>query len=174
MDIFEQDDQLEQDICVDAEQEETPQEEMTLEACEEFQEEVAAEEQPQLTFVAQPDESEAEPAQPEKKKLLTPILLGVLIVAIVFQIFALLAISKATTGIAGTTINEKGELIIYYTNGTSQNMGVVVGKSGTNGTTTIVTDGADNSRAISQALRSSVSIVCTFIQRKDSQISICR
>ena len=167
MDIFEQDNLTEQDACVETEQEVTTDisEEPPVEEFAEAQDapEVETQEQPQLTFVAMPDEPEAEPAQPEKKKLLTPILMGVLIVAIVFQIFALFAISKATTGIAGTTINEKGELILYYTNGTSQNLGVVVGKSGTNGTTTIVDEGGDNSRAISQALRSSVSIVCTFI-----------
>ena len=48
------------------------------------------------------------------------------------------------TGISGAEINEKGELILKYSNGTDQNLGVVVGNNGENGSAgspTITADG---------------------------------
>lgn len=106
------------------------------------------------------------PEAPVKKKKNWGIfvLIGLLVVALLAQPFVLKAISGDAVGISGSQINDKGELILYYTDGTSQNLGLVVGQSGTNGTTTIVSDGGDHSLAISQALRSSVSIYCTFSQ----------
>ena len=93
-----------------------------------------------------------------------------------------LALSVILTGCAGedgvgikrTKINDKGELIIYYTNGKSENLGVVVGQDGQDGEDG--EDGADGedgedaqqkqpqsvAEAASIALRSAVSIYCTF------------
>lgn len=86
-------------------------------------------------------------------------------------------------GIKKTRINDKGELIITYTNGKSENLGVVVGQNGEDGKDG--EDGADGedgedgedgqdgqngaltqsgnvAAAASVALRSAVSIYCTF------------
>ena len=41
--------------------------------------------------------------------------------------------SSPTVGIADTEINELGELIITYTDGTSKNLGVIVGQNGKDG-----------------------------------------
>lgn len=123
------------------------------------------EEAPQLSFVLNPEEEPAPPAPVKKRPKWGRIaLVSVLALILVLQVVCIAMFTRGTAGIAGTTINNKGELIVYYTNGTSQNLGVVVGKSGTNGTTTIVDGSADNTLAINQALRSSVSIICTFAQ----------
>lgn len=89
-------------------------------------------------------------------------------------------------GIAEAKINDEGELIIVYTDGTEQNLGLVVGRdgengkdgengtdgkdgadgkdgeNGTNGSTTIVSDGSSIPTASAKGLRSAVSIVCKF------------
>ena len=76
--------------------------------------------------------------------------------------------SKETIGIWGAQINDAGELIMIYENGVEQNLGVVVGKDGTNGTdgkdgSVTVTGGKNNvSLASAKGLRSAVSIVCNF------------
>lgn len=58
-------------------------------------------------------------------------------------------------------INDNGELILVYTNGTEQNLGVVVGKDG-DIDVEISGTGADIGLAVSKALKSSVSITCSF------------
>ena len=86
-------------------------------------------------------------------------------------------------GIEGAEINENGELVLTYSDGTEQNLGVVVGKDGADGTNGVDgkdgvngqdgADGADGSlnitangssipAASSKGLRSTVSIVCKF------------
>ena len=85
-----------------------------------------------------------------------------------------------TVGISGAVINENGELVITYTDGTSENLGTVVGKDGENGKDgkdgkdgndgndgndgelVIVGDVNDTSVAVSKGLRSAVSIRCGF------------
>ncbi|MBS6584079.1 MAG: collagen-like protein [Subdoligranulum sp.] len=47
-------------------------------------------------------------------------------------LFGLAACSE-TKGIASAVINDNGELVITYTDGTSDNLGVVVGKDGVDG-----------------------------------------
>ncbi len=54
-------------------------------------------------------------------------------------------------------INDKGELVLVYTNGTEQNLGVVVGKDG-DVDVNISGSGADVGYAVSKALKSSVRI----------------
>lgn len=78
---------------------------------------------------------------------------------------ATIFLNRGGSGIASAQINDKGELVLTYTNGTTDNLGVVVGDDGANGkdgTTTVVTDQAGTAIAISNGLRSSVSIYCTF------------
>ena len=74
-------------------------------------------------------------------------------------------------GISSTSINEKGELIIKYTNGNEQNLGVVVGSDGkdgadgsstNSGNTVIQGSGADVALAVSKATRSAVSVSAAF------------
>lgn len=71
--------------------------------------------------------------------------------------------STSITGVSLSSayINDKGELILVYTNGTEQNLGVVVGKDG-NVDVEISGAGADIGYAVSKALKSSVSITCSF------------
>ncbi len=79
-------------------------------------------------------------------------------------------------GIKDAQINEQGELVIYYTDGTQDNLGVVVGKNGmdgkdgvdgqdgTNGSS-VAGSGVDTETATMIGLRSSVSIFCTFMEQ---------
>ena len=76
--------------------------------------------------------------------------------------------------IVDANINDKGELILYYSDGTKDNLGVVVGKDGldgedgedgqggTGGSVNVVTDVA---AATAVGLRSSVSIFCTYYEK---------
>lgn len=81
------------------------------------------------------------------------------------------ACNREQAGIVDANINDSGELILVYQDGTKQNLGVVVGKDGANGTDG--TDGADGTTVITgdtgaipvacaKGLRSAVSIVCNF------------
>ena len=118
------------------------------------------------------EEPLAESAIPSKKKKKwgTYLLIALLVAALIAQPFVMGAIRGEPVGISGSAINENGELILYYTDGTSQNLGVVVGedgsdgKSGANGTTTIISSEGSSTLSVSRALRSSVSILCTFVQ----------
>ena len=73
----------------------------------------------------------------------------ILIVSICLAIFALsacsisdfVALEEAPDYIVGTSINESGELIVEYSNGETENLGVVVGADGKDGTNGI--DGVD-------------------------------
>lgn len=73
-----------------------------------------------------------------------------------------------TSGVVDAEINDKGELILIYQNGTEQNLGVVVGKDGSDGVNgadgALVIDSYENavSAASAKGLRSAVSIVCNF------------
>ncbi len=90
--------------------------------------------------------------------------------------------SNDVVGISDAKINENGELILIYDDGTKQNLGVVVGQNGVDGEDgTAGKDGADGKNGIdgddslvitsngsnipiacSKGLRSAVSIVCNF------------
>ena len=67
--------------------------------------------------------------------------------------------------IASAHINDKGELILTYTNGKSQNLGVVVGKDGVvsgDVNVNITGSGTDVSSAVMKGIKSSVSILCAM------------
>ncbi len=83
--------------------------------------------------------------------------------------FALIACqSEQTPGVVDAEINDKGELILIYQDGTEQNLGIVVGKDGSDGVNgedgALVIDGYESviSAASAKGLRSAVSIVCNF------------
>ena len=71
-------------------------------------------------------------------------------------------------GVVDAKINSSGELILIYEDGTRQNLGVVVGRDGKDGTdgsgsTTVITgDGGSIAVASAKGLRSAVSIVSNF------------
>ena len=71
-------------------------------------------------------------------------------------------------GVVDAEINDKGELILIYQDGTEQNLGVVVGKDGSDGVNgedgALVIDGYESviSAASARGLRSAVSIVSNF------------
>ncbi len=85
---------------------------------------------------------------------------------------------RISRSILDAEINEDGELIITYNNGTKDNLGVVVGSDGEDGK-----DGSNGSgssgapadsnvpQAVGTALRSSVSIYCTFSSRGQESYS---
>ena len=82
--------------------------------------------------------------------------------------------SDKASGVVNAQINDSGELILIYQDGTEQNLGVVVGKDGSDGKDgedgsdgkdgALVVDGNESniSVASSKGLRSAVSIVCSF------------
>lgn len=126
--------------------------------------------------VYQPSQSEekavTQPVQSVKKKKswLIWLLVAALVMVIIAQpiVFSLLNDGK---GIAGTEINQFGELIIHYSDGSMDNLGVVVGKDGmdgadgmdgSNSTGDIVQNPGNIALATSTGLRSSVSIFCGF------------
>ncbi len=98
------------------------------------------------------------------------------ILAVCLLIAVLLAVlagcdREDAVGIRKAQINKDGELVIYYTDGSKDNLGVVVGENGEDGADG--SDGEDGSDglngtggsvagAVATALRSSVSIFCTF------------
>ena len=80
-------------------------------------------------------------------------------------------------GVVEAKLNGKGELVLYYSDGSEQNLGVVVGKdgsdgekgesgrdgvSGADGSLTITSNGNSVPAASAKGLRSAVSIVCKF------------
>ena len=91
-----------------------------------------------------------------RKRALPLILLILLAVA-----FTLSSCSLSFTNIDEAYINEPGELIIEYTTGTRDNLGVISG-GGQGGSITINGSGTDSSLAASKAARSAVSVVCTL------------
>lgn len=73
--------------------------------------------------------------------------------------------SSDALSIVNAKINESGELILKYSDGSEQNLGAVVGKDGENGTESsliISGDGSSISAASAKGLRSAVSISCKF------------
>ena len=99
-----------------------------------------------------------------KKKILSFVCIFSLLVC-----FTLTACSsQSTAGIWGAKINDNGELVLIYQNGVEQNLGVVVGKDGVDGTDgkdgSVTVDSGTGSVSLASAkgLRSAVSIVCKF------------
>lgn len=85
-------------------------------------------------------------------------------------LFGLAACSE-TKGIASAVINDNGELVITYTDGTSDNLGVVVGKDGEDGKDG--QDGADG-RGISKVEFSAdgTKLVITYTDNTTQEIAI--
>lgn len=103
------------------------------------------------------------------------------------SVFALASCSSDDpVGIVSAYINEDGELVLVYSDGNEQNLGIVVGKDGENGkngedgadgtngqngingvdgadgSLVIMSDGSSIPAASAKGLRSAVSIVCNF------------
>lgn len=153
----------------------------------------AASDQPHMSFVLYsevdqqpvvmqlvPDPEEETPAKkPETKKgkgFLWAAIIA-LLVALLLQPFALITLldgddGGATVGqsVVGASINTRGELVLNYSDGTQQILGTVVGKDGADGTdgsggsTTIIGGDSATTVAISNALRSTVSVSCAFYE----------
>ncbi len=85
---------------------------------------------------------------------------------------------RVSRSILDAEINEHGELIITYNNGTQDNLGIVVGSDGEDGQDgangsggTGITGDSNVPQAVGTALRSSVSIYCTFSGRMQESYS---
>ena len=148
--------------------EEIPAEEIAEEPAEEL-----PEEQTGVRFEAFSEEQmpEIKPVQPKVKKKFPwkGVVIAALILALIAQTALLaVAVGKRTT-IVDTTINGKGELIVIYSNGTQDNLGKVVGQDGSDGKDGLDGVGgsgtggaADLTKTVRNALKSSVSVFCTF------------
>ena len=113
------------------------------------------------------------------------------IICVIFLLFGSIGAlcscnSDDAVGIISAEINEDGELVLVYSDGNEQNLGVVVGKDGENGkdgedgadgtngqngingvdgadgSLIITSDGSSIPAASAKGLRSAVSIVCNF------------
>lgn len=85
--------------------------------------------------------------------------------------------TDTTISLTNATINENGELVLTYSDGSEQNLGNVVGKDGEDGADgkdgekgqdgniTIDSDGSNIALATSKGLQSAVSIVCNFTRK---------
>ena len=98
------------------------------------------------------------------KKRRALILSLLLIACILFSFTACSLTYNSYVGITSAEINKKGELIITYEDGKTENLGKVVGKDGDNSTggITVVGGEGSNAVAVSAGLRSAVSIIASF------------
>lgn len=127
--------------------------------------EIHQEPQPEPRITSRPTQPTQQPRQ-KKHNGLFWILAILLAVSLLVQTVSLVG-GIGSTQIQGASINDKGELVLTYSNGETQNLGTVVGKDGNDGvdgTTTVISDGESKGVAITNGLRSSVSIYCTFTQ----------
>lgn len=128
---------------------------------------------PQLEHVQQVEAS-VEPqvtqpsARPRKvlskkgKKILKLAVLALLVLGLIAEPFLLLGTMEKPVGVVDSRINEYGELVIYYSDGSSQNLGTVARPDdGDNGS------GSDVASAVAKGLRSAVSVWCTFYSKED-------
>lgn len=120
------------------------------------------------------DESAVPEEAPKKPKVRKkfpwiPVLVGLLILAVIVEGVLLAGAFRKGNGIVSTTINDRGELVVTYSNGTEENLGRVVGADGSDGKDGM--DGADGTggasamdvtKAVRNGLRSSVSVYCVF------------
>ena len=146
-----------------------------VEEMEATEEEIPSEEQPQMVFEVFQEEPLVveesvlqleKPAKKQKKGAFRWIVVALLVACLVLQVASMVG-SAGAKQLESTYINDKGELIVTYSDGSSENLGVVVGKNGNDGvdgTTTIINGAEANAVGITQGLRSSVSIFCTFTQ----------
>ena len=128
---------------------------------------------PQLEHV-QPVEASVEPqvtqpsARPRKvlskkgMKILKLAVLALLVLGLVAEPFLLLGTMEKPVGVVDSRINEYGELVIYYSDGSSQNLGTVARPDGgDNG------NGSDIASAVAKGLRSAVSVWSTYYSKED-------
>lgn len=128
---------------------------------------------PQLEHV-QPVEASVEPqvmqpsARPRKvlskkgMKILKLAVLALLVLGLVAEPFLLLGTMEKPVGVVDSRINEYGELVIYYSDGSSQNLGTVARPNGgDNG------NGSDIASAVAKGLRSAVSVWSTYYSKED-------
>ena len=90
------------------------------------------------------------------------LLLSILISSLCSLSSCVMPAVETPVSIIGTEINEMGELIIRYSDSTSQNLGVVVGKDGK--------DGADGSNGEDGGAAAGVSVVSAKINEKGELI----
>ncbi len=123
------------------------------------------------------------PVQPPRKKRNVGlwVVVVVLLAALIAQPFVFMAVQEDNRSLESAKINGSGELVLTYSDGTKENLGVVVGQDGLDGedgkdgisdAPIIGNGGTDVTAAATVGLRSSVSIYCTFVQEgRRGQIS---
>lgn len=142
-----------------------PQDEMPSPEPERMTFEIHQEPQPEPRITSRPTQP-TQPARQKKHNGLFWVLAILLAVSLLVQTVSLVG-GLGSAQIEGASINDNGELVLTYSNGETQNLGTVVGKDGNDGvdgTTTVISDSEVKGVAISNSLRSSVSIYSTFTQ----------
>ncbi len=121
------------------------------------------------------------PAPKKKSRVGLWVVIVLLAAALIAEPFVLQSLQKEPVTLESAEINKKGELMLLYSDGTKENLGVVVGKDGADGTDGkdgndgqdgqdgvgtpgASGEGSDVSAAVTVGLRSAVSIYCTFTQ----------
>ena len=93
------------------------------------------------------------------------IMAGLLAVILTLSVVLSGCAGEEAVGIKKAKINKNGELVITYTDGSQENLGVVVGQDGQDGKdgqNAAQLSGGNVTAATANALRSAVSIYCTF------------
>lgn len=127
--------------------------------------------------------SSATPEKPKKVKKKRSwglwIVIVLLLCALVAQPFVIDFLQDDPVSIVHSEVNAKGELVLYYSDGFVQNLGVIVGadgqdgvdgmdgqdgQNGANGSDGITTSTNNVAAAAARGLRSAVSVWCTFYQ----------
>lgn len=100
----------------------------------------------------------------KKKTLLTSLCCLLVCCTVMLSGCGLSLISSSANGVSSASINEQGELIFTYANGTTQNVGRVVGDKGATGDdgTLVLSEDDDSTAATAAGLRSAVKVVCGF------------
>ena len=100
-------------------------------------------------------------------KIAKALLMAMLVLGLIAEPFLLFSTMDKPVSVVDTRINEYGQLVIYYSDGTIQNVGAVTQPdSGSNQ----VTGGSNVAAAVAKGLRSAVSIWCTFFDDKGEEV----
>ena len=128
----------------------------------------------------QPAQARENPRPAKKKRPVGLWILVILLIgAMIAEPFVLDMLREEPVSVVESDINDRGELILYYSDGSSDNLGVVIGadgadgkdgvdgadgKDGINGTDGITASTGNVAAAAALGLRSAVSVWCTFYE----------
>ena len=100
--------------------------------------------------------------------ILLTVLAVLLVLSLMAEPFLVYRMYGTPASVVDSRINEYGELVIYYSDGTSQNVGTVV-STDNNGGSNSDSGSSDVAAAAAKGLRSAVSVWCTFREEEGSR-----